>query len=268
MAVSVATGVPLEFFYLTIEGHILGGQDLLGRFGALPGAHIRMNGRLRGGVRPPSEYIPGQWTCGVCGMEGCWPARTKCYRCAAPRSGAPPSWVHPHGPQRERAYPGQPAAPQPVPMNPARRAPRRPASKQARSASVPSPGPTPAGPVDPGNAEAIAQIMAALEGMGLPEMLLQQVRSSIPPAPAGKARVVSNEKRLAQLGSKINILEQQSTKLTKHLRRLEEEFLETRTKFEEKTVELENAKTEYRLLRDTGKFTPTNFASCCVIEWR
>ena len=45
------------------------------------------------------------------------------------------------------------------------------------------------------------------------------------------------------------------------MRRLEEEFLETRTKFEEKTVELENAKTEYRLLRDTGKFTPTNFAS-------
>ena len=65
LAVSVATGVPLEFFYLTIEGHILGGQDLLGRFGALSGAHIRMNGRLRGGVRPPSEYILGQWTCGV-----------------------------------------------------------------------------------------------------------------------------------------------------------------------------------------------------------
>ena len=35
LAVSVATGVPLEFFYLTIEGHILGDQDLLGRFGAL-----------------------------------------------------------------------------------------------------------------------------------------------------------------------------------------------------------------------------------------
>ena len=110
-------------------------------------------------------------------------------------------------------------------------------------------------------AEAIAQIMAAHESMGIPEMLTQQVKSSIPPAPAGKAKVVSNEKRLAQLGSKINILEQESTKFTKHLRRLEEEILETRTKYEEKTVELENAKTEYRLLRDTGQFTPTNFAS-------
>ena len=37
LAVSVATGVPLEFFYLTIEGHVIGGQDLLGRFGGLPG---------------------------------------------------------------------------------------------------------------------------------------------------------------------------------------------------------------------------------------
>ena len=137
------------------------------------------------------------------------------------------SRFHPHGPQRERAYPGQPAAPQPVPMNPARRAPRRPAFKRATPASVPSPGPTPDGPVDPGNAEAIAQIMTALESMGLPDML-QQVRSSIPPAPAVKTKVVSNEKRLANLGSKINILEQQSAKLTKHLRRLEEEFLETR----------------------------------------
>ena len=134
-------------------------------------------------------------------------------------------------------------APQPVPLNPTRRAPRRPASKQARSASAPSPGPTPAATVDPGNAEAIAQIMAALVGMGIPELLLQQVRSSIPPAPAGKAWNNSLQK------------------LTKHLRRLEEEFLETRTKYEEKTVELENASTEYRLLRDTGKFTPAFFAS-------
>ena len=84
LAVSVATGVPLEFFYLTIEGHILGGQDLLVSFGALPGVHIRKKEKLRGGVRPPCEFIPGQWTCGVCGMEGCWQARTKCYRCAAP----------------------------------------------------------------------------------------------------------------------------------------------------------------------------------------
>ena len=171
---------------MTIGGHIVGRRDLLGSFGAFPGIHIRMNGRLKGGVRPPAEFIPGRWTCGVCGMEGCWPARTRCYRCAAPRSGAPPSKVPSHGPPRERAYPGQPVAPQPVPMNPTRRAPRRPAFKQATPASVPIPGPTPAGPVDLGNAEAICQIMKALESMGLPDLLLQQVRSSIPPAPVTK----------------------------------------------------------------------------------
>ena len=52
IAVSGVTGVPPEFFYLTIGGHIVGGQDLLGSFGAFPGIHIRMNGRLKGGVRP------------------------------------------------------------------------------------------------------------------------------------------------------------------------------------------------------------------------
>ena len=67
---SGVTGVPLDFFYLTIGGRIVGGQDLLVSSGAFPGIHIQMNGRLRGGARPPAVFVPGQWTCGVCGMEG------------------------------------------------------------------------------------------------------------------------------------------------------------------------------------------------------
>ena len=114
-------------------------------------------------------------------------------------------------------------------------------------ASVPIPGPTPAGPVDLGNAEAISQIMKALESMGLPDLLSQQIRSSIPPAPATKTKDLSNEQRLAKLGSKISILEQQSTKLTKNMNRLQEDYLETRKKLLEKTAELESAKTEYRM---------------------
>ena len=86
---------------------------------------------------------------------------------------------------------------QSVPMNPARRAPRRPAFKQATPASVPIPGPTPAGPVDLGNAQAISQIMQALASMGRPDLLLQQIRSSIPPAPVTKTKDLSNEQRLA-----------------------------------------------------------------------
>ena len=224
ITVSDATGVPPEFSYLTIGGHIVGGRGLLGSFGAFPGIHIRMNGRLKGGVRPPAEFIPGQWTCGVFGMEGCWLARTRCYLCAAPRSGAPPSKVPSHGPPRERACPGQPVAPQPAPMNSTRRAPRRPAFKQATPASVPIPGPTPDGLVDLGNAEAISQIMKALESMGLPDLLLQQVRSSIPPAPVTKTKDLSNEQRLAKLGFKISILERRSTKLNKNLNRLQKEY--------------------------------------------
>ena len=50
-------------------------------------------------------------------------------------------------------------------------------------------------------------------------------------------------------------------KLSKQMRRLEEEFLATRKNLDEKTAELENAETEYRFLRGTGKFTPTKFVS-------
>ena len=259
--VSDVTGVPQDFFYLTIGGRIVGGQDLLGNSGASSGIQVQMNGRLRGGARPPAVFIPGQWTCGVCGMESCWPARTRRYRCAAPRSGAPPSQAPPIGPPRENAYPGKPIAPQSVPVNPVRRAPRRPAFKQATPAAAPVPGPLPVGPVDLGNARAISQIMQALATMGLPDLLLQQIRSSIPPAPMTKTKDLSNEQRLARLGSKIKILEQQSAKLDKNKNRLQEELQETEKKLVEKSVELEDAKTEYRNLRDTGKFTPTQFVS-------
>ena len=259
--VSGVTGVPPDFFYLTIGGRILGGHDFLGNSGVSSGTHVQMNGRMRGGASPPAVFIPGQWTCGACGMEGCWPARTRCYRCNAPRSGAPPLQASPVGPPRENAYPGKPVAPQSVPVNPALRAPRRPAFKQATPAAAPVPGPLPVGPVDLGNAHAISQIMQALATMGLPDLLLQQIRSSIPPAPVAKTKDLSNEQRLARLGSKIKILEQQSAKLDKNKTRLQEEFLETEKKLAEKLVELEDAKTEYRNLRDTGKFTPTQCVS-------
>ena len=194
--VSGITGVPPDFFYLTIGGRILGGHDFLGNSGVSSGTHVQMNGRMRGRARPPAVFIPGQWTCGACGMEGCWPARTRCYRCNAPRSGAPPLQASPVG---------KPVAPQSVPVNPARRAPRRPAFKQATPAAAPVPGPLPVGPVDLGNAHAISQIMQALATMGLPDLLLQQIRSSIPPAPVAKTKDLSNEQRLARLGSKIKI---------------------------------------------------------------
>ena len=260
-AVSGITGVSPEFFYLTIGGRILRDCDFLGKFGVSSGTHVQMNGRMRGGARPLAVFIPGQWTCGTCGMEGCWPARTRCYRCNAPRSGAPPLQASPVGPPRESAYPGKPAAPQSLPVNPARRVPRRPAFKQPTPAVDPAPGPLPVGPVDLGNAQAISQIIQALATMGLPDVLLQQVRSSIPPAPVTKTKEPSIEQRLARLGGRIKILEQQSAKLEKNKARLQEEFLETEKKHAEKVVELEDAKTEYRNLRDTGRFTPTKFVS-------
>ena len=72
--------------------------------------------------------------------------------------------------------------------------------------------------------------MQALATMGLPDPLLQQIRSSIPPAPVTKTKDLSNEQRLARLGSKIKILEQQSAKLDKNKNRLQEELQETEKK--------------------------------------
>ena len=70
-SVSGVTGVPPEFFYLTIGGRIVGGQDLLGSSGAFPRIHIQMNGRLRTKLaRPPAALLPGQCTCCVCGWHG------------------------------------------------------------------------------------------------------------------------------------------------------------------------------------------------------
>ena len=78
--------------------------------------------------------------------------------------------------------------------------------------------------------------------MGFRDALPEQVKSSIPPPPAGKAKIISDEKRKAQLGSGTSNLEQQTNA-----------DLETRREWE--------AATEYRLLRNTGKFTPTSYVS-------
>ena len=63
--VSGVTGVPPDFFYLTIGGRVLGCQDLFGNSGASSGIHVQMNGRLRGGARPPAVLfrVSGRAVC-------------------------------------------------------------------------------------------------------------------------------------------------------------------------------------------------------------
>ena len=100
------TGVPAGSFYLLRNGKAWRDEDRLRR-----GDVVRMAGRLLGGTRPPPVFIPGQWTCTSCGMEGCWPSKMRCFRCLAPRpvvNGADSSRpVFGKGNARERSYPGQ-----------------------------------------------------------------------------------------------------------------------------------------------------------------
>ena len=101
-----------------------------------------MVGRLLGGARQPPVFIPGQWTCTSCGMEGCWPSKMRCFRCLAPRpagNGADSSRpVFGKGNARERSYPGQPAV---------RRNPTNPTFRHLPYAGAPAP--VPPGPVAP-----------------------------------------------------------------------------------------------------------------------
>ena len=73
-------GVLAGSFYVLRNGRVW--QD---EVGLQRGDALRMAWRLLGGARQPPVFIPGQWTCSACGMEGCWPSKVRCFRCLAPR---------------------------------------------------------------------------------------------------------------------------------------------------------------------------------------
>ena len=60
--------VPARNFYLTCDGKTLEEHDNLQRVSL--NCRVLMHGRLVGGVR---TIISGEWSCVVCGAQGCWP---------------------------------------------------------------------------------------------------------------------------------------------------------------------------------------------------
>ena len=68
--VSKVSEVPAQNFYLTCDGTTLEEHDNLRRVS--PNCRVLMHGRLVGGAR---TTIPGEWSCAVCGAQGCWPTR-------------------------------------------------------------------------------------------------------------------------------------------------------------------------------------------------
>ena len=189
--VSERTGVPLHAFYLTLNGKCLTEETLhsMDRSSPIP---LVMHGRLRGG----SSSVPGDWVCSRCHIGGCWPTKSRCYRCGAPRHSASQD-VGPTLPRRESLHPGRAPKPKPAPVNPTFREPRVIPPKRGGTppaASAPSPVST-ASQLDP------TAIVTLLRSLGLTEDLLSQVRAAFPPPPAQNPK---KEQRLLQLRGQID----------------------------------------------------------------
>ena len=155
--VSERTGVPLHAFYLTLNGKCSTEEAL---------HSMVMHGRLRGDF----SSVPGDWVCSRCHIGGCWPTKSRCFRCGAPRHSAPQD-VGPTLPRRESHHPGRAPKPKPAPVNPTFREPRVILPKRGGTppaSSAPSPVTT-ASQLDP------TAIVTLLRSLGLTEDLLSQV---------------------------------------------------------------------------------------------
>ena len=82
--VSKVSEVPAQNFYPTCDGTALEEHDNLRRVS--PHCNFLMHGRLVGGAR---TIIPGEWSCAVCGAQGCWPTRRSCYKCGSLKTASP-----------------------------------------------------------------------------------------------------------------------------------------------------------------------------------
>ena len=185
----------------------------------------------------------------------------RCFRCLAPRpvvneaDSSPP--VLGKGNAGERSYPGQPTV---------TRNPTNPAFRHLLNAGAPAPVPpgpvSPAAPpvVDLSDATTIANVLNLLAGLGVSDVLLQQIKSSIPPPATGKQKNAGPEKQLQIITGKITVLEQQVVKLEKQKDRLVRELDECHASRADKESQLEILRAQYREVRDTGKFTPTRMS--------
>ena len=116
--VSERTGVPLHAFYLTPNGKYFTEEALHAMDRSSP-ILLVMHGRLRGG----SSSVPGDWVYSRCHIGGCWPTKSRCFRCGAPHHPASQD-VGPALPRRESHHPGRAPKPKPAPVNPTFREPR------------------------------------------------------------------------------------------------------------------------------------------------
>ena len=163
---------------------------------------VVMHGRLRGG-----SAIPGAWVCNVCNASGCWPTKSRCFRCGHARDSRITAGASGSSPSagREKAHPGRAPRAKAAPVNPTFQPPRViPPKKPSSLAAATSPPASPQAQVPP------EVLVAALRALGIGEDLLTQIETSIkPPAP----KVERKEQRLFQLRGLIDTKKAQVAKL-------------------------------------------------------
>ena len=82
--------------------------------------------------------------------------------------------------------------------------------------------------VDLSDAATIGKVLSLLDSLGVSDVLMQQVKSSIPPPAAKKQKSAGPEKQLQIIAGKIAVLEQQVGKLQKTKERWVRELDESR----------------------------------------
>ena len=154
-------------------------------------------------------------------------------------------------PQRESHHPGQPSN-RGLPINPTKRVLR--GFKGGNGQSAPNVVPTKPLPTPTQGLADPAMLLPLLQSLGLLEEVLEAVRAKVvtPKAP----KKVSREKQLSLIRAKIDVVDQQISRLNKTVMLHQEKLRESEEALSAKQAEHAQLQGEYRELSDK-RFTPT-----------
>ena len=251
--ISEYTAVPRSSFFLTFQGKMISADQVksMDFGGPIP---VVMHGRLRGG-----SAIPGAWVCNVCNASGCWPTKSRCFRCGHARDSRITSGASGSSPPagREKAHPGRAPRAKAAPVNPTFRPPRViPPKKSSSPAAAAAPPVSPQAQVSPD------LLVATLRALGIGEDLLTQIQTSIkPPAP----KVERKEQRLFQLRGLIDTKKAQVAKLERSENHHRSQLEVCITNRQQRAGELAALQEEYRSVAG-GKLSPNSTPAASVVS--
>ena len=215
---------------------------------------VVMHGPLRGG-----SAIPGAWVCNVCNASGCWPTKSRCFRCVHAKDSRITAGASGSSPLagREKAHPGRAPRAKVALVNPTFRPPRViPPKKPSSPAAAAVPPVPPQAQISPD------LLVATLRALGIGEDLLTQIQTSIkPPAP----KVERKEQRLFQLRGLIDTKKAQVAKLERSENHHRSQLEVCITNRQQRARELAALQEEYRSITD-GKLSPNSTPAASVVS--